>query len=487
MAGSCWRALGVAERAVLCFGAILLASPQDPVAAKQHADKAVEHIQASDLPRAEAELRAAVSLAPADSAYLTSLGGVLGMQGKLQEANTYFERAVKINPADDVARRNLAANQWRLGQLKEAQANLERLLRAQPQDAASTLLLGMVAENLHDYARAASLLASVPHAVAERPELVAALASAYYETSQREKAHHLLEGLYGRAADPQGIFTAAAVAAQAGDYGVAEKLFESVRASYPDKTRLAYNLALIQFRTGRIAESQKTLETAIRQDPSHLELTAIFLEAKRLPAALDISSKVTEAFPKSAAAFRMRGLVETKMNQYTDAVRSYRRASELDPSSLDAHLGLASAQWGAGRCAEAQAAFEVLVKQHPRNAELQETYGTLLLEGVPDDAAEARAAALLKTAVELDGNRTEAHYQLGNLALNQSQAAEALLHLETAARLAPRESKIQFALVRLYRRLGRADDATNAMRRYEELKAGEGRANPQAALGTQGK
>ena len=452
-----------------------------------HADKAVEHIQASDLPRAEAELRAAVSLAPGDSAYLTSLGGVLGMQGKLQEANTYFERAVKINPADDVARRNLAADQWRLGQLQPAQADLERLLRAQPQDAASTLLLGMVAENLHDYARAASLLASVPYAVAERPEFVAALASAYYHTSQREKAHHLLEGLYGRAADPQGIFTAAGVAAQAGDYGVAEKLFESVRASYPDKTRLAYNLALIQFRTGRIAESQQTLETAIREDPSHLELTAILpIEAKRLPAALEVSSKITEAFPKSAAAFRMRGLVETKMNQYTDAVRSYRRAGELDLSSLDAHLGLASAQWGAGRRAEAQAAFEVLVKQHPRNAEVQETYGTLLLEGVPDDAAEARAAALLKTAVELDGNRTEARVPRRKSG-PETGHPEALRHLETAARLAPRESKIQFALARLYRRLGRADDAADAMRRHEELKAGEGRANPQAALGTQGK
>jgi Tfp pilus assembly protein PilF len=196
---------------------------------------------------------------------------------------------------------------------------------------------------------------------------------------------------------------------------------------------------------------------------------------------------MTEAFPKSAAAFRTRGLVETKMDQYTDAVRSFNRAVELDPSSVDARLGLASAQWGAGMRMDAQAAFEALVKQHPRNAEVHETYGTLLLEGVPDDAAETRAAALLKTAVELDANRAEAHYQLGSLALKRDQTADALRHLEAAARLMPRESKIQFALARLYRRLGRADDSANAMRRYEELKTGEGRASPQAELRTQGK
>ena len=525
MVGGRRRARGVVQYSALCFGAILFGSPQDPAAAGQHADRAAEYLQTGDLQHAEAELRTAIALAPGDASYLTSLGGVLGMQGKLPEANVYFERAVKTNPADTLARRNLAANQWRLGQLKQAQANLELLLHAQPQDAASILLLGMVEENLRDYVRAARLLASVPDAVAQRPESVAALASAYYHTSQREKAHQLLEGLYGRIADPQGIFAAGGVAAQAGDYGIAEKLFESVRASYPDRTRLGYNLALIQFRTGRAAESQKTLielvnagrgtseiysllgqcyqeqgntaeavrqlENAIRQDPSkeyyYQELTAILLGAKRLPAALKVASRMTEAFPKSAAAFRTRGLVETKMDQYTDAVRSFKRAVALDPSSLDAHLGLASAQWGAGMHRDAQTAFERLVKQHPRDAEVHEAYGAVLLEGAADDTTETRAAMLLKTALELDANRAEAHYQLGNLALKQDQTADAFRHLEAAARLTPRESKIQFALGRLYRRLGRAEDAANAMRRYEELKTAEGRGSPQAELRTQGK
>ena len=496
------------------FGALwislhLLATPEDLAVAKQHADKAADYIQSGDLRHAEIELQAAIRLAPTDSSYLTGLGGVLGMQGKLREANSYFERAVKANPGDATARRNLAANQWRLGELKPAQANLEHLLSTQPQDSTSVLLLGMVSENLHDYARAAKLLGSIPGIVAQRPETVAALASACYHTGQREKAHGLLEGLLTRPAEPQGIFAAAGVATQSGDYGIAEKLFESIRASYPDQTKLAYNLALIQYRTGRTAESQQalaalisaghgtgevydllgrcyqaqgetseaihTLETAIQQEPSrepsYAALASILLDAKRLPAALAAATKMTEAFPKSSLAFFTEGEVQLKMSHYTDAVQSYRRAIELDPSLVDAQAGLASAQWGAGMRTQAQSSFEILIKQHPRDADLPETYATLLLDSAPDDVAETHAAALLKTAVDLDPDRVEAHYRLGNLALKNGATGDALQHLETAARLAPEESKIQFALARLYRRLGRADDAANAMSRYEKLKA----------------
>jgi len=180
---------------------------------------------------------------------------------------------------------------------------------------------------------------------------------------------------------------------------------------------------------------------------------------------------MAEAFPKSALAFLTEAQVQLRMNQYTDAVQAYRRAIELEPSSLDAQAGLASAQWGAGMRTEAQSSFELLIKQHPRDANLPETYATLLLDSAPDDAAETHAAALLKTAVDLDPGRVESHYRLGNLALKNGSTGDALQHLETAARLAPEESRVQFALARLYRRLGRADDAASAMSRYEKLKA----------------
>src|SRR5947207_2824710 len=102
--------------------------PDTASEARQHAENGVQCAQAGDMVCAERELRRAVELVPDNSSYLTSLGGILGMQQKLDQANVYFERAVKSDPNDATARRNLAANQWRLGRFKQAQVNLERLL-----------------------------------------------------------------------------------------------------------------------------------------------------------------------------------------------------------------------------------------------------------------------------------------------------------------------------------------------------------------------
>jgi Flp pilus assembly protein TadD len=485
--------------------------PDTASEAKQHAEKGVQCAQADDMVCAERELRRAVELAPDDSSYLTSLGGILGMQQKLNEANVFFEKAVKSDPNDATLRRNLAANQWRLGRFKQAEANLERLLQAQPQDKTAMLLLGMVSENEHEYARAAKLLAAVPDLVGQHPESVAALASSYYHTGRREEAHKVLEALLSRPAPPRGIFLAAGVAAQAEDYGIAEKLFESIRSSYPDAPTLAYNLALVQFRTQRIAESQKTLlelvntghatseiyhllgqcyekknhpddavrafENAIRLEPAaeanYRDLLSILTSGNRLAAALELARKTAQAFPRSAAAYRAKGMVEMKLDLFTDAVRSYSQAVELNPKSLDAAVGLASAKWSAGMRNEAEAEFQALLKRHPRDASVYEAYGTLLLNGATDDATQGRAAALLEKAIELDSSRAESHYQLGILDLKQSDPKKALEQLETAARLGLNESKIHYALARVYRRLGRDNEAAKEMHTYQELKAAE--------------
>jgi Flp pilus assembly protein TadD len=509
-------------------GSVFTGLSEASVTAREHAEKGVQCAQTGDIACAETELRRAVELAPSDASYLTSLGGILGMQQEFDEANVYFERAVKSDPNDPAARRNLAANQWRLGHFKEAQANLERLLRMQPQDKVAMLLLGMVAENQHDYSRAAKLLASVPELVEQRPESVAALASSYYHTGQREQAHKLLEGLLGRTATPEGIFAAAGVAAQAEDYETAEKLFHSIRSSYPDTTKLEYNLALIQFRTQRVAQSEKTLldlvnhgrvtgeiynllsrcyekerkpaeavralESAIQLEPTeesnYRDLLTILVAAKRFAAALQLARKSIEAFPRSASAYRDKGMAEMKMNQFTDAVQSYSRAVELDAKALDANVGLASAKWAAGMRTEAEAEFQLLLKQHPREATVYEAYATSLLNGGSDTSIEDRADWLFKKAVELDSSRAEPHYQLGILALKRSDLKkektgaspdslhEALEQFETAARLGLSDSRIHYALARVYRRLGRENDAAREMRTYQELKTAEDNPNP---------
>lgn len=414
-----------------------------------HAERGVQFAKAGDLSHAEAELRQAVQLAPKDASYLTSLGGILGMEQKLAEANIYFEKAVNIDPANAPARRNLAANQWRLGQFKQAQANLEQLLREQPHDQIAILLLGMVSENERDYVRSARLLASVPELVKQRPESVAALASSYYHTGHRDQARQTLEPLLGNPESPQGVFAAAGVAAQARDYEIAEKLFKSIRSTYPNRAALDYNLALIQFQTGRLAQSQTTL------------------------------LKLVDSGEGNSEIYNLLGAVEMKMSFFTDATQSYSHAIELDPKSIDAQVGLASAKWSAGMRSQAEADFQALLKEHPRDASVYEGYGTSLLNGATDDATLGRAGMLLRRAVELDNSRAEAYYQIGlfELKKNGGEASsesmrQALQALRDAVRLGLNDGKVHYALARVYRRLGRNEEAAAEMGMYQHALEG---------------
>jgi tetratricopeptide (TPR) repeat protein len=182
----------------------------------------------------------------------------------------------------------------------------------------------------------------------------------------------------------------------------------------------------------------------------------------------------------SGEVYNLLGAVEMKTDLFTDAVKSYSRAVELNPNAVGAQVGLASAKWAAGLRPEAEAQFQFLLRQHPDNASVYESYGTSLLNAAVDDTMLAQAAELLNKAVKLDASRAEPHYQLGILELKKTAAPpnllrQALEQLQIAARLGLTDSRIHYALARVYRRLGREDEAAAETQLYQKAQASEGR------------
>ena len=70
----------------------------------------------------------------------------------------------------------------------------------------------------------------------------------------------------------------------------------------------------------------------------------------------------------------------------------------------------------------------------------------------------------------MDPGSAEAHYQLGQLALQQQHWKDAESEFLLSARSAPDRSKTHFALAQLYRRLRRTDDADKQFSLYQSLK-----------------
>jgi superkiller protein 3 len=481
--------------------------------AETHAEKGLQFAQEGNLASAEEELRKAVDLAPGNAAFLSNLGTVLAMEKKLDESTTAFERAAKLNPADLGVRRYLAANLWQLHRYAESKKNLLIILKAKPGDPQASLLLGMVSENTGDYAAAAKLLASVPALVREHPESTVALARAYYHTGEREKARAWLTELQKQQEGAQAVLLGAQIADEMQDYDTAETLLLSLPPDSSGQAAVRYRLAAVKFHAKHFEESrqilqqlidagQKTTEIlrllgwcyqeqnrreeavhafqdAIRLDPAdetnYLDLGKILLAQRRLTAAVELSKRTVNAFPGSASAFFLKGSVELAVNQFTDAIDSFTRALQLDPSSADATVGLARAQAGAGMTQQSKMTLQDAIRKFPQKAPLElELAGLFLKESETGEAnAEARAEQLLLSCVAHDNTLAEAYYQLGDIALRHDRTAKAVVYLEKAEKLDPESVKTHFALARIYRRMGRMDEAAKQTELYERLKEKE--------------
>ena len=365
--------------------ALILASATFPTDATQadsqaeiHAAKASRLIQAGNPQGAEAELRRAVALVPDNPSYLAKLGQVLGMQQRMEEAAEYYEKALALAPNNVIIRRNLALTQWSRRQFQEARTNMEQVLAIRPNDEPTRFLLGMILVNSGEYARAVGLLESVPERVRGQGEAVAALARAQYALGKKDQARATLESMaLNRSLSPGDVYACATTAANAEDFVTAEKLFLSIRSTYPDAAALSYQIALMQFRSDSIDRSRQTLleaidkgqrsgpiynllghchaaqnrlqsavasfEQAIELEPAeeshYLDAVQLLAEHQIWRVLIRIAEKGVARIPRSDRLFRMKGLAETAMLYSEDAVRSYRRALEINPDSAKTNLG----------------------------------------------------------------------------------------------------------------------------------------------------
>lgn len=509
---------------LMCVGVSFLKPPYSG-ARSTSAATASQQAQETDLAAEEAKLRRAMKRAPNDPSYPSRLGSLLARQNKPEEAALYFEKALKLNPRDLVTRRNLAANYWQLGKLPEARKNLITILEAKPDDTWSTLLLGMVSEDLGDHKSAAKLLSDVLPLVGQRPETIASLARAYYHLGETLKARNTLQLLAAHPAGPEATFQGGRVAAEFGDYETAEKMFLSIRTTYPDPAVLNYSLALAQYSAQRYSDCEKTLqdsiadghgtsdeyallgrtykkqdrlpemltafEKAINMEPSnqahYLDLGEALLEKKNYGTAMEVARETVKRFPSSSRAYSLKGSIELGMDALTEAQKSYAKAIELGPNDSKAALGLALTQWNASQNAEAARSFEEGARKFPRDAFFLLKYSLFLLNSPEqrDAQKEAQIKALLKKSEDLDDSNAETHFQLGDLAIKENNYDEALKELQIAATQDPELPKVHFALARVYRRIGRAEEAKNETAIFAKLKAKEDQnGDVNAAIGT---
>lgn len=156
------------------------------------------------------------------------------------------------------------------------------------------------------------------------------------------------------------------------------------------------------------------------------------------------------------------GLAQVAQGNEAAAQESFARLSALGPSPELRRLerDIARGLWTAGRYAEARQALERVQAQGVREASLEYELGDTV------EKLEGPAAALVhyEAVLKIDPKHAVAHGALGRALAALQRPAEAIPHLEVAAR-AGIDKSLWLALANAYRAVGRTADARVALQK----------------------
>jgi len=470
------------------------------------------------LDEAERELRLAVAAAPAVALYRAQLGSVLGLQGKWKEALESFQKAVQLSPENLDFRRETAAVQWQMGLLAGSETNLKYVLGKHPQDPGAILLLGLVKEKKGDYANAAQLLDSQFELVSSQPERTVALFHSVVESKQAEKMAKILELLKLHANDPSWAGTVTRctrLAIKGGDLQTAAILFPSIPANDPDRASTSFGLAKLFYNGGQVSQAKELLlqlqsqglenadlemllgncleserqpdqaiaayRRAIDAEPSHIEryedLVSLLLYLHRTADAEALVKQALTVAPTDSRPWVWKGNADLRRNDYKGAMESYQHAVQLDRKNPDALFGVAAAYYVTGQNDAAMSECKIGISRFPNDSRFYVSYAEMLVASPEAMQRQAEAKDLLSKALKLAPESAQAHYLLGQIALQQGQLEEAEKHLLHSLSFDPDRSKTHFALSRVYRRMGRPEQAAKEIALYQQLKSAEDTGN----------
>jgi tetratricopeptide (TPR) repeat protein len=466
------------------------------------------------LPEAEQELREAVHVAPEVALYRAQLASILGLQGKWREALESFQKAVDLDPTNINFRRETAAVQWQLGLMPSAEKNLRYVLEKHHGDPGAVLLLGLVSEKKGDYETAAQLLDSQFDQVISQPDRTVALFNSFVRTGQRANLTKIIDVLRLRTNDPawaSAISRCTQIAAIGGDLETAQSLFSLIPVNEPSRPDAGFQLAKVLYARGHVSEAKQPLlqlaeqgilsadlqallgacfeaehqpvlarqayQREIDMDPSRIDyyqdLISLLLDLGKTNDAAALVNRALMIAPDDARPWVWKAHVNFQANAYKDAIESYTHASNLDSSNADAILGIATVYFVIGQNDAAIAEYKRGIEKFPNDARFYIGCAETLLASPDSRKLQTQAEKLLENAVKLAPQSAEAHYQLGQLALQQSRLNDAERELLSDVQLDPNQSKAHFALSVLYRRMKRTDDAAKQFAIYQDLKGAE--------------
>ncbi len=166
------------------------------------------------------------------------------------------------------------------------------------------------------------------------------------------------------------------------------------------------------------------------------------------------------ALAMSAVAFIERGRRQVSSGEHQQAVETFEKAAELDPSSAQALINLIALHGERGQPAEAERAYERAIAINPNEAEAHFNFGVLRL--IQQRYDEARAA--LERATEINPRDPDALYNLGFALENVNESKAALASYLRAVQERPSFTDAHFRAGLILFNQGRYREAVTSLK-----------------------
>lgn len=255
----------------------------------------------------------------------------------------------------------------------------------------------------------------------------------------------------------------------------AEQRVRQYLVGQPESADGHYLLGFILFRAIQSGASLEGLTQGAQYNALNPELTA--MAKKKAAASLAEYTAGARYRKPSAADLKIVALDYVILGDYADADKWLTQALEWNPQDADGWYYLGRTKYNENRFAEAILAFQKCLELDPKNVRAEDNLG-LSYEGL---GKIDEAIAAYQTAISWQESKGVAdasagpYLDLGSLLLDQNRPQDALPHLQRAAEIAPRESRVHEKLGKAYAETSRLPEARKELEEAVKLAPRNGR------------
>jgi len=227
----------------------------------------------------------------------------------------------------------------------------------------------------------------------------------------------------------------------------------------PDALRLTILIGMSHYGLAEYADAVPFLKEAAAEDqqslPLRLALAHSCLWSKQYPCVMDVYHEILTLNSESAEADMLAGEALDEMKDNEGSTKMFRAAVAANPKEPNVHFGLGYLLWTQKIYPEAAREFNAELANDPQHVQSLVYLGDTQIQlNQPADAK-----PVLEKALRLDPAQPLAHLDLGILLSDAGDNEGALSELTLAEKLNPNDVNVHWRLGRLYRTMGKKDEA----------------------------